>query len=207
MAVLSDLHNHVVPFLPGAETTMIDYQSRRVLREFFKRTTVWREVFEFNTTAGVATYSLQPTAGIVAHVMQVFVDGKQAVPVPEDRRDMQAAAVEKPTGWYSLLPQVLTLYPAPIGVVPVKVEAALTLDVAEAAPTYPDDVLNEHAEAIAAGVIGAMMLMPGKPWTQSEHGTMYSRIFGSAVRETRGKLRDGGQPNQSTFIAARRFGV
>ena len=205
MATFNDLYDYTMPYLPGAEPGIIDFHIRRALREFFKRTSVWREVIEFTTTPGEATYQLQPTAGVVAAVMSVHIDGHWRAAIPENKRDPYIAA-GLPTAWYSLLPQVITLYPQPAGTTGIRVEAALTLPLDDTARSFPDSVLEEHAEAIAAGVISAMMLMPGKPWTQREAGAMYGRIFGSAIRDTRGKLRDGGQPNQSTFHGPR-FGV
>ena len=53
---------------------------------------------------------------------------------------------------------------------------------------FPDEIFEEHGEAIAAGVISAMMLMPGKPWTQRESALTYGRTYGSAVRDTRGRM-------------------
>lgn len=206
MATFDDLYDYVLPYLPGAEQGIVDFHIRRALREFLKRTAIWRQVIEFNTTAGVATYSLQPTEGVVSSVMDVRVDGRYAPPVPEDRRDPYVAP-GVPSGWYNLLPQVITLYPQPLGVVPVRVEAILTLPVDDTVRTFPDHVRDEHAESIAAGAVSGMMLMPGKPWSKAESAAVYGRIFGSAIRDTRGKLRDGGQPNQSTFVGARKFGA
>jgi hypothetical protein len=207
MATFDQLYDFTMPTLPGAEPGIIDFHIRRVLREFFKRTTVWREVFEFDTIVApvTTTYSLQPTSGTVAAVLRVDIDARYAPPVPEEKRDPHALP-GVPVGWYGLLPQVMTLYPAPNSIVPVRVEAAITLAVDGTDRNFPDEVFSEHAEALAAGVIGAMLMIPGKPWTKRDAAGTYSRIFGSAVRDTRGKLRDGGMPNQSTFTGPR-FGA
>lgn len=205
MATFDQLYDFTLPTLPGAEPGIVDFHIRRVLREFFKRTTVWREVFTFDAIPATATYTLQPTTGTVAAVMRVDVNNRYVPPVPEEKRDPWVPS-GVPYGWYELLPQVLSLYPVPSSAVPVRVEAAITLAVDGSDRTFPDEVFSEHAEAIAAGVIGAMLMIPGKPWTKRDAAGTYSRIFGSAVRDTRGKLRDGGQPNQSTFTGPR-FGA
>lgn len=207
MSSYDDLYDFILPYLPGAEPGIVDHHIRRVLREFFKRTTVWREVFEFNTTAGAPTaaYALQPTTGVVAAVLDVSANGRHIHPVPEESRDPRATPAV-PTGWYSLIPQVLVLYPKPNGITPIRVEAAITVAPDGEDRTFPTDVFTEHAEALGFGVVGAMMMMPGKPWTQRDSSLTYSRLFGSAIRDTRGKLRDGGQPNQSTFSGPR-FGA
>lgn len=206
MATFESLYNLVLPYLPGAETPIVDLHIRRALRDFFKRTTVWRERFEFDTTPAISSYQLQPSTGTVAAVMNVHVRGNYVHPVPEDKRDPFRDAAE-PNGWFTLLPQVINMYPTPNVVVPVSVEAAITLPVEDTLRIFPDEILEEHGEAVAAGVISGMMMMPGKPWTQRDAAGTYSRIFGSAIRDTRGKLRDGGQPNQSTFTPLYRFGA
>lgn len=205
MATFDDFYDHVLPYLPGAEKPIVDFHIRRAVREFLKRTTVWREVFSFNTMIDEATYQLNPTQGAVGTVMNVSIDTRWARPLAENKRDPYRSA-GKPDSWYSLLPSVITLFPKPNAEVPVLVEAAITVPLDSNDMFIPDNIMEEHAEAIAAGVISAMMLMPGKPWSQREAGAMYGRTFGSAIRETRGKLRDGGQPNQSTFRGPR-FGV
>lgn len=208
MATFDQLYDFVLPYLPGAETGIVDFHIRRTLREFFRRTTVWRETFEFDTAlAGETyadTYQLTPSNGQVSSVLQVYLDGQQLGPVAEARRD-PLASPRKPAGWHALVPHVLTLYPAPDAEYPVKVTAAITLPIGDV-NEFPDSVLQAYAEPIAAGVIGAMLLMPGKPWSQSKAAPEYNRVFGGAVREIRGRLRDGGQPSHSTFIGPR-FGV
>lgn len=205
MKAFNDLYDFILPYLPGAEQGIVDLHIRRTLREFFARTTVWRETFVFNTVGGVAAYRLQPSIGTVASVLTVEIDGKPTTAIPEDMRTNPApGAAER---WYSLIPETFVLYPSPSGVQAIRVDAAITLPVDGSLREFPDDVYNAHAESIAAGVISSMMAMPGKPWSQRESSLLYSRVFGSAVRDLRGKLRDGGQPNQSTFTSPRRFGA
>lgn len=202
------LYDYVLPYLPGAEKGIVDFHIRRVLREFFKRTTIWRLQFQFVTTPGTSDYQLVPGAANqqVSSILSVDVDTKEVPVVPEDRRDRNATP-GKPTGWYNTLPQLLTLYPTPDAAYTIRVNAALTLPIDTAERSVPANVINEYAEKLAAGVISGMMLMPGKPWTKLDVGASYGRIYGACLRETRGQIRDGGQPSASTFIAARKFGV
>lgn len=206
MADFADLYDQVLPYLPGAEKPIVDLHIRRALREFFKRTAVWRETFKFDTIAGEATYQLQPSTGIIASIMSLHINGRFTHSVPEDRRDPFRTS-GTPNGWYSLIPSVVTLYPGPTGAHSIQIEAAISLPIDDTLREFPDAVLQEHGEAIAAGVISGMMLMPGKPWTQRDAAAVYGRAFGSAIRDTRGKLRDGNQPNQSTFTPLVRFGA
>jgi hypothetical protein len=201
-----DLYDLILPYLPGAEQAIVDLQICKALREFFKRTTVWRETFAFNTTIGADTYSLTPTAGEVSSTLLVKAQGNKIDPAPEQLRDPNAVP-GPPRGWYSLIPRLLVLYPVPDAIYPISLTAVITLPIDGSLRTYPEEVHSEHAEAIANGVMGAMMAMPGKPWSKMDSAQVYGGAFGKAIRDTRGKLRDGGQPNQSTFRAPCRFGV
>lgn len=203
-----DVYDHVIPFLPGAEAPIVDQHIRRVLRDFFKRTTCWRETFKFDTNGINDTYHLWPTIGSVAKILLVYLDGstRPAPVIPEHMR-MEQLPPGKPQGWFGLTPQVITLRPSPTDVIPVEVHAAITIPVDLTTRTFPDDVFDDHIETIAAGIVGGMMLMPGKPWSQRDTGLLYSRMYGAAVAQIRSELRDGGQPNQSTFTPACKFGV
>lgn len=204
MASFDDLYDFVLPYLPGAEPGVVDLHINRALREFLTRTTVWREVFEFTTAAAASTYQLEPTQGRVSSILSVEIDGTPARVLPEERRGNPAPG--RATHWYGLVPSLLNLYPTPAGEQAVRVEAALTLPLDGSVREFPTEVFQEHGESLAAGAIASMMQMPGKPWSQRDAAVTYGRAFGSAIRDTRAKLRDGGQPNQSTFRGPR-FGA
>ncbi|MGU7895811.1 hypothetical protein, partial [Escherichia coli] len=81
----SRLYDQVLPYLPGAETAIVDSQIRKVLREFMKRTTICRQSFVITTVAGVSAYRLEPTFGQVSSVLHVWQDGGSPLPnVPEE---------------------------------------------------------------------------------------------------------------------------
>lgn len=56
----SDLYNYVLPYVPGVETPLVDFHIRRVVREFCRRTTLWRHRVELTTEPGVPDYILSP---------------------------------------------------------------------------------------------------------------------------------------------------
>ena len=201
----SNLHDQVLPYLPGAEKGIVDFQIRKVVREFMKRTTIIRETFTFNTVGGASTYLLTPASPDfqVSSIIAVWVDGKLVDPIPEDKR--LRAASGPPKGWWTSIPHLLNIYPQPDAGYAVEVNAALSLT--QTATLMPEELIAQYAEAIAAGTLATMMGMPGKPWTQSQSAKEAGRTFAGVIKTIRGNLRDGGQPNQSTFQAARRFGV
>lgn len=200
----SALHEQILPYLPGADTPIIDSTIRKVVREWMKRTTCIRESFAFDTAAGVSDYQLNPTTGLVSSIMAVWQD-PASDPLPaatEDiRRNVPSAC---PTHWWEMIPGVVKLYPTPDAVYPITVNAVITLGHTDT--EMPEELVSAYAEDITSGVLSMMMSMPGKPWTQSRAAVDMGRVFNGAIKTVRGKIRDGGQPNSSTFTAARKFG-
>lgn len=208
----SALYDQVLPYLPAAELPLVDAQIRKALREFMRRTTITRETFDWYTDpmAATPTYWLKPSLGEVSSIIGVWISEDPASgqwhplpPVPEERRIIRARG--KPEGWYTTALDYLTLYPEPDAAYLMRATAVVTLKQTDT--FFPDYILSHHAEAIGAGVLALMYGMPGKPWTQQTAAQQAGRAFAGEIRTLRGSLRDGGQPNQSTFIAARKFGA
>lgn len=210
MANFSALYDYILPYVPGVETPLVDVTIRRVLRDFYKRTTIWRETFTFNTTADQPLYQLVPSSGSVAAIMSVEVAGRPIGVLPEDKRPTPAVAAAQeattPSSWYATFPALLALNPKPLGGISVVVSAAITLSLDLAALTFSDDTFDEFGEEIGSGVVGALMSMPGKPWTQNKAAGDYLGKYVRCVSATRARLRDGGQPNATTITPAARFG-
>lgn len=200
----SALHELVLPYLPGADTPIIDSTIRKVVREWMKRTTCIRQTFAFNTVAGVSDYQLNPTTGLVSSIMAVWQDPASdplGVAYEDMRRNALAA---RPTHWWETIPGVVKLYPTPDAVYPITVNAVITLSHSDT--VMPEELVAAYGEELTSGVLSMMMSMPGKPWTQSRAAVDMGRVFNGAIKTARGKIRDGGQPNSSTFTAARKFG-
>lgn len=197
----SALYDSVLPFLPGAQTPLVDATIRKAAREFLRRTTVAREHVVF-TTGPEEMYQLQPTAGVPASVLTVTVDGAHS-PLPVVPEHVARAGSPAVRGWSSPMPHLIKLFGIDAGAL-VDVELALTLS--HDATAFPDGVFENYAEALALGTLSIMYSMPGKPWTSTESAKASARGFGNEIRTVRSKLRDGGQPNASTFSPSFKFG-
>lgn len=201
----SSLYDQVLPYLPGAETPIVNAQIRKVVREFMKRTTIVRETFLFDTVPSVSTYQLNPTFGQVSSILEVWVDNGTR-PIPPSVEENRVPTVEdKPRSWFTMLPHLLTMYPQPDGVYPIMCNAAITLTQTDT--ELPEELVAQYAEILAAGTLAAMFSMPGKPWTQTQAAKEAGRSFSGGIKTIRASLRDGGQPNQSTFRGIARFGA
>lgn len=205
MANLASFRNLTIPYLPGAEVGVIDLHARRCLREFFMRTTVWRQSVDFTTSAGNSDYRItMPTGQDVASILNVLRDpetGGEKKPLGKTTEVQRTSPhpPAMPRGWYYSLPQVVSVWPVPDGVYNLTAELAITLPILyDGEDTFPDDVFATYGEDIAAGIIGYMMGMPGKPWTQVQAGGGYVNRYENRIKTLRGKIRDGGSPNVST---------
>lgn len=203
----STLYDQVLPYLPSAEPAIVDSQIRKVLREFMKRTTIIRQTFAFSSVAPIDVYQLVPTFGQVSSVLRVYIgtapDLVQLPVVPEE--SLRPAEDAKPRGWYTMLPHLLTLYPRPDATYDITVEAVVTLKQDDV--DFPEELYLQYGEAIACGVLALMYSMPGKPWTQAQAAKESGRLYSGMIKTIRATLRDGGQPNQSTFQGIARFGA
>lgn len=205
----SRLYDQVLPYIPGAELPIVDVQIRKALREFMKRTTLIRETFSFPTVNDSPNYQLTPSFGQVASVLQVFIDNNvgDERELPPRGEDLRYAGLDngEPNSWWTSVPNLLSLYPTPNGAYTISVIAAITLKQDDT--VFPEELVTNYAEILAAGTISAMMAMPGKPWTSSPGSQSAGKTFSDGIKTIRGGLRDGGQPNQSTFRGIARFGA
>lgn len=201
----SVMYDHVLPSVPGVETPMVDFQLRRCLRDFYKRSCTWRQLFQFNTTAEASAYNMVPTYGTVAAILKVKIEHVPIDPIVEDARHC-AGLVEdaKPTNWHSAHPNIVTLYPTPDAAYATEVETALTLAL-DGDDLFEEDTYINYAEIVANGTIAFLQGMPAKPWTQFDSAKYLKRQYDNAVLALRASLRDGGQPNNST-LRGPRFG-
>lgn len=201
----STLYDKILPYLPGAETPIVDNQMRKVLREFMTRTTMVRESFALTTTAGVSTYRLQPVYGQVCGILRVWPDGRHPPLPPVNEASAYPRENAKPVAWFAHIPDVISLYPTPDAAYTFYIDAATTAT--QDATEFPEELAHHYGEVIAAGVLAAMMSMPGKPWTQGDAAKSAARMYGGQLRELRARVREGGQPNNATFRGVVKFGA
>lgn len=201
----SVLYDLLLPYLPGADKPIVDASIRKGVREFMKRTTLYRETFAFSTTPGIDRYELNGQTGQVSAVMHVYKAGDPN-PLPVATEEARRVLIARPQlAWWSPLPTVLAVFPSPTEAVALTVEAAVTLR--QDAEEIPDGLFESYGEIVASGILSIMYTMPGKPWTSDKAAVVSARAFSQEIKTLRGRLRDGGQPNQTVFSPIARFGV
>jgi hypothetical protein len=211
VATFGDFYDYILPEVPLTTTAFVDFQMRRVLREFFRRTTCWRHTQAIALTdATTNPISLVVPDGIPSAVLSVVLDGAQyPLPVlPEHLRPPVGAALDRGSvvGWYLIAADELYVHRLPDGDHTLQVSLVANLPRDPENVTVPDFVLDHHHDIVADGVIAALYTMAGKPWTQPEAGKLKTKSYVRGVNAIRAALRDGGQPNASMFTGPR-FGA
>jgi hypothetical protein len=202
-----DFYDHLLPYLPGAEPGVVDLHIRKILKEFLRRTTIWREVIVVNPVVSGALYALVPAQpiGRVSDVLRVG-HGTSSITlpnIPEHMRVAPGSSASPRDGWYvQNLPYIYLATSTGLATV----EVALTLTLEPGVVEFPDFLLNNHSDVLTAGILASLMAMPGKPWTQFDMAKVNWTRYVNGVLALRASLRDGGAPNAST-ITGPRFGA
>jgi len=206
MATFKDLYDHVLPSVRGVDSPLVDYHIRRVLRDFLKKTTVWRETLPLLLTAGKTDYRLTPAAsGQVGGVLRVY---NRATGLPLHNRDEGCVVngvvdAGAPDQWWQVYPSLISFNRPPSESQQLDVEAykVVTLDPAD--DYFPDDVYENFVEIISNGVMSALQMMPAKPWTDTTMATVNNALYKKATYALRAKIRGGGAGNHSRVQAPR----
>lgn len=207
MATFADMYDFVMTEIRGVETTVVDFNVRKVTRDFLKRTTMWREVLQLPMTVGATAYRLVPhNGGIVAGVLSVGTrDGKfDGMPGLTENRLSAPGYAQQPgdaTGWHSLYPNVIEFREAPTEAytLPIAVYKTLSLDPQD--DLIPDEVFDNYAEVLANGIKANLQAMPSKPWTDMTNAQLNNTLYARATNAAIAALRRGGANTPQRVIA------
>lgn len=196
-------YDDTMPELPGAEAALVANAIKRACIEFCERSQFHRQTLTaINVVSGTASYALTaPSAayricGVVEVQYDLTTDQKELFPKTRDDLDAKLGL-----GWESLSGDVIYYLQDTINTVRLvrkpdeAITAGLVVRVAmapdQAATEASDEIYNEFYDAIAAGAKYRLMLMPSKPWSNSQMAGFYrdrfeSEIGAAQVRAARG---------------------
>lgn len=207
MAKFSDLYDGVMKEVRGAEPPTIDYNIRRIGREFLKATTLWRESIPITLRAGAIDYRLVPNqGGLVAGILNLprVDDASRTMNELNEGNQTPAtylAQAGKPDGYWELYPGVFKINRPPDVDYPIIVDVfkQLTLDPDD--DFLPDDLVDYHQDALVAGVLARMKSMDSVPWRDTTMATIYNTEYNREKFAVRARLRNGSQRNNMTVVA------
>lgn len=204
MANITDFIADVYPEVDGAMDSIITSAVRKIVREFCRKTTRWR------VDLPPLTLVLNQTAyvpGALATTLQFPVDGELVFYVnatqngtplePTRKEDMDAVQFDweieqgsQMLRFYPSDPLTFNVYPIPVDVTyPLQIRAAFMPAVA--ALTCPDFIMNDWQEVITAGVVGRLLNMANRPWTDMKTAAVKRAEFLDGVAQAAIQLDRG----------------
>lgn len=191
MTPFSTFYDYLMPELSGVTTPMVDLHLRQVARDFLLTTYAWKVDFDpVDLVGGQSSYTLvSPNdQGELARVERVsiagtllwnrgFIQQDLAKFKLADTRPKYDAA--DPPFSMSVDSTLLTLIddekPTASLVDGLQVFGALIP--AMVAVTLPDFLFTRHVEHMREGVLGRLMVMAKKPWSNPDQGVMYLSAY------------------------------
>lgn len=166
-----DLYVQMTPDLPGCPIPLVLQELRRAGRQFCIDTELLRETLTMSSVASQADYTLRPTiADEILRITSLKIDDTEV-------SDMDS--------YEFVSPETLRFETAPTAsdTDDMSIEVAL----APSLPTcyLPDDFLRRWTEPIVAGAKAALMLMPGKPWSNPQVGAVHRQAYQTGVFQAR----------------------
>lgn len=177
--------------LPGVVPAIITAELHRALKDFYARSTAWREVVgPYTVTIADAEIGLNPVDATskVVHVFDAFLQL-----TAEDRRPLEkltrpplpVSVPGEPRRVFLIDPYTLQLDPVPSATLGNVLYAYAALTPTEDATTLPDVALSHHFEGILAGAYARLYAHPGKPYSSPELSLYYQREFSKRINSAR----------------------
>jgi hypothetical protein len=182
MALTDRLLNSARIQLPGATDPVLGAELLNVVDEFCREGWTWRETITVPFVAGQATYAITPVGTEIVH----------ALSMGHATRSMDDGVFE--FGSLTFTGAVVTAADVASG--PFYVVAALAPAFGSTDPEalLPSDMWSEHHRALLSGLLGRMMLHPGKPYSNPTLGVKHRQMFNMAKADARHNVRTGGIP-------------
>jgi hypothetical protein len=173
--------------LPGAVDDAIRLELFNVLNMFLRDTGAWREDIPVALVAGVTDYAVTPESTNAALIvrLQSVTDDVTNVRVPMTMSEPgELVAVTEPSTSQNVTATVVLTVGDP--------------QTSDGYPFVPEWIVQQYYTALAAGVVGAMMASPAKPYTNERLAILNTRRFNTAKAMARvGTLHDNLQSAQA----------
>lgn len=183
-------------------------QLRDAAREFCADSRTWTHVSEAtDILEGAAVYGVHPpTHTDVCAVLSVRVCGRRLTPLtPEQWRGLGSQAAKDPTHFTVTEPSLVRLYPEPSEALPSALVVEVALLPSALSSLCPQFLLTKHGATIAKGAQARLMLMPDRPWTDTNTGAFLRTEFKDVVAAAKIEVDRGGADAPSR-VKYRRFG-
>lgn len=198
MARFSDLYDLILPKVRGCETPIVDVAIRRVLRDYMKATTCWRETIPLSLVPNITDYRLVPRAGgDIAGILWMpnATDASREIRVIDEQHRFPPGYLPDPgapEGYWQHYPGVVSFDRAPDQTYAIQVTVYKQMTQDPTDDFLPEDTYEHAAETIADGVLKELLSMNTVPWKDTAMATYYNSRYNQAKYAERARLRNGG---------------
>lgn len=183
--VVAYVQQMVTQQLPGAPDQLVLSQIGLVLRDFYTKSTGWREtVTGYTVVAGEAIVNLNPVSqdARLQFVLGAFLFPWQGSNTQQPLAPLQndifgGAPQDTPCAYFMVKADVMKLYPTPnmnFGNI-LNVYCALVPTTTQA--QLPDIAYTMHLDGLLYGTLARLLVMGKKPWSDRALGMDYERKY------------------------------
>ncbi len=184
----SDLYSRILPHVPNCPTPLVDQAVMDTAIDFASETQI-----DFNIEAPIAlangqdSYSITEATGMkVDQVRHVYGPLWELEPVTpsqlQDRlQDWQTNQASDPR-FYRTWPDANTIvvYPTPQNVTTQTLRVIAAWKPARTATAFPDKLGEDHFDALVAGALSRLMLVPERKWTNPQMAGVHAGAYNTA---------------------------
>lgn len=187
----------ILPRTPGVVRSVAKRELLNTAREFYRQSTVWREVIEASSITRTSDRFTVNPSDATSEVFQIYyvtfnnipLEGKSEKPVGERPNGT-------PITWYSYDYDTFELWPLPSESQP-NIQARVFLIPKETATTLPDTAYSKYYEGILDGVLGRLYGHPAKPYSNPAIAEYHLRRFRNFIGEAAAEAKQGGFAGQN----------
>ncbi|MDE2102203.1 MAG: hypothetical protein KGL39_33465 [Patescibacteria group bacterium] len=185
MNLWSDFYDYILPELPQVITQLVDLHIISKTIEFMDKSGIMIvDHTPIDTVFNQATYTLAPPTGYdVARIHEMWFDGMDLAALSEDqmrgRYPQWNLNVDAPRNYLSSDQTTFRLVPIPdeASAGPGRITLRVVLRPQRTQTGIDSWIYNKYVEVISAGVKGALMAMPAKPWSNPQLAVFYTQKF------------------------------
>jgi len=194
MKPLTDFLPEVLPSVIGCPVPLAVNAVRNSVIEFLTESTILDQRIEIALVPGEPTYPVDAATGTSPTLfLRGYLDEPGRIVQPTSPTEMDALL----GNWRSeqgaprrafLASSSLTVYPVPVDAGTLYADFAYTVD--RTASQVADEMVDTWAEAIAAGALRRLLIVPGTPWANPEMAAFFGAQFNTAIDKAKiDKLR------------------
>lgn len=180
MRDLSDFLPKVMPFALNCPEPAAIEALRDAAQEWCRRTRMWREWDEFQTTGeDIESVSVPPGAQIF-EIEQAWFDGRPLTPGRFDRTVSPWG--DREDGGYprcitTVRANEIMLRPRCVGMLRI----SMFMMPSEDGDTVPDELFDRHASEMGKGALAKLLLLPNQPYTNPKMAMLFRQEFDRAA--------------------------